>query len=61
MTTFPVTNSTCDLADLAALWAGDGNFSHLTTPELAAGSSYTLDPSAVPSGLFAYYSCAATT
>ena len=52
------TNSTCDLAALTTAWS---NFSHLTTPELDSSTTYTLDPTAVPSGLFAYFSCVDTT
>lgn len=54
MTTLPATNATCDLSNLA--W----NSTHLTTPDLDTSSSYTLNSSAVPSGLFVYYSCLAS-
>jgi hypothetical protein len=54
MTTLPATNATCDLSKLA--W----NYTHLTTPALDPSSSYTLNSSSVPSGLFVYYSCVAS-
>ena len=52
------TNSTCDLAALTGAWT---NFTHLVTPELDSSTSYTIDPTAVPSGLFAYFYCVDTT